>query len=171
MFSSSQLTDEQKAKLREWAADGASIADLQAGLREEYGLKITYMDARLIVLDLEIEIQDDEKKSKATPTVGQDQEAGGPAPVDASGNETSSADATQGAGGGGAVSVSVDQVAMPGAVVSGKVTFSDGEKAVWMLDQYGRPGLDPDTPGYRPGKEDVEAFQKQLSEVLRKQGY
>jgi hypothetical protein len=39
-----------------------------------------------------------------------------------------------------------------------------------MLDQYGRPGLDPDTPGYRPKQEDIVEFQKQLAEVVRKQG-
>jgi hypothetical protein len=40
-----------------------------------------------------------------------------------------------------------------------------------MLDHHGRPGLDPDTAGYRPTQEDVIDFQKQLSEMVRKKGY
>ena len=71
----------------------------------------------------------------------------------------------------GTVTVTMDGIALPGALISGKVTFSDGETAIWMLDQYGRPGLDPDTPGYRPVQEDVVEFQKQLSEMVRKKGY
>jgi len=57
MFRPSQLTDEQKEKLRQWAEEGASIADLQERLKEEFGLAITYMDARFLVLDLGLEIR------------------------------------------------------------------------------------------------------------------
>jgi hypothetical protein len=67
--------------------------------------------------------------------------------------------------------VEIDNIALPGALVSGKVTFSDGETGIWMLDQYGRPGLDADTPGYRPKQEDIVEFQKQLAELVRKQGF
>ena len=31
--------------------------------------------------------------------------------------------------------------------------------------------LDTDTPGYRPSQEDIMEFQKQLSELVRKNGY
>jgi hypothetical protein len=68
------------------------------------------------------------------------------------------------------VSVSLDELAVPGAVVSGKVTFSDGQRAMWYLDQMGRLGLDPDVAGYRPAREDVGDFQRQLSVLLRKSG-
>ena len=71
----------------------------------------------------------------------------------------------------GVVTVTMDSLALPGALVSGKVSFSDGETAIWMLDQYGRPGLDADTPGYRPSPEDIVEFQKQLAELVRKTGY
>lgn len=149
MFSASKLTEEQKADLKKCAAEGASIADLQKRLKEEHGIGITYMDARFMVLDLGIEIIE-EKEEEPKPEEPLDSEPKVPT---------------------GGVSVEVDSIAVPGALVSGKVTFSDGERAVWMLDQYGRPGLDPDTPGYRPTEDDIKAFQKQLSDVLRNQGF
>jgi hypothetical protein len=64
----------------------------------------------------------------------------------------------------------MDSLTLPGALVSGKATFSDGETAVWMLDQNGRPGLDPDTEGYRPTPEDIKEFQLQLRDLIQKSG-
>ena len=147
MFSAKQLTDAQKESLNQWAAEGASIADLQNRLKEEYQIGMTYMDARFMVLDLGIEIQTEKEEEKA------------PEPVVELKPEPT-----------GYVEVTMDSIAMPGALVSGKVTFSDGGTAVWMLDQEGRPGLDPDTPGYRPSQEDVMDFQKQLSAMIRQKG-
>lgn len=149
MFSASKLTDDQKAALHRWAAEGASIADLQKRLKDEFDIGITYMDARFLVLDLGVVLveaaKEEEKKPDAEEIVSK------PEPT-------------------GVVTVAIDNIALPGALVSGKVTFSDGETGIWMLDQYGRPGLDPDTPGYRPKQEDIVEFQKQLAEVVRKQG-
>lgn len=147
MFSAKQLTDAQKESLNQWAAEGASIADLQNRLKEEYQIGMTYMDARFMVLDLGIEIQTPKEEEKAPEPVAELK----PEPT-------------------GYVEVTMDSIAMPGALVSGKVIFSDGGTAVWMLDQEGRPGLDPDTPGYRPSQEDVIDFQKQLSAMIRQKG-
>ena len=70
----------------------------------------------------------------------------------------------------GGVHVSMDQIAMPGTLVSGKVTFSDGETGRWYMDQEGRLGLDPDTMGYRPPQEDIASFQEQLRNLMRSYG-
>jgi hypothetical protein len=70
----------------------------------------------------------------------------------------------------GGVSVSVDQLARPGAVVSGKVTFSDGNRAEWYLDQTGRLGLSAQQAGYRPPPADVQQFQIALEAELAKMG-
>ena len=148
MFSAKQLTEDQKASLQRWAAEGASIADLQNRMKEEFEIGMTYMDARFMVLDLGIEIQT-EKEEEVKPAGGVEELK--PVPT-------------------GFVEVTMDSIAMAGAMVSGKVTFSDGASAVWMLDAQGRPALDPDTPGYRPSEEDVMSFQKQLSELKRQKG-
>ncbi len=147
MFSASKLSEDQKTALHRWAAEGASIADLQKRLKDEFDLGVTYMDARFLVLDLGIELKEAPKEEKKP-----EDEPAKPVPT-------------------GTVEVTMDGIALPGALVSGKVVFSDGESAIWMLDQHGRPGLDPDTAGYRPSQEDVIEFQKQLSEMIRKNGY
>jgi hypothetical protein len=150
MFSASKLSEEQKSSLKQWAAEGASIADLQKRMKDDFDISITYMDARFLVLDLGIEIVETPKEEKKP--AGEEIAAAAPVPT-------------------GSVTVDIDNIALPGAMISGKVTFSDGETGIWMLDQYGRPGLDTDTPGYRPSQEDIMEFQKQLSELVRKNGY
>lgn len=150
MFSPSQLTEDQKAAIHQWAADGATIADIQKRLNDDFDIKMTYMDARFLVLDLDVKLVEPKEDEKpAEPVL--DEATATPNPT-------------------GQVSVTLDSVAVPGAMVSGKVTFSDGENATWMIDQYGRPGLDPTTPGYRPSPEDIESFQKQLTDLMGKQG-
>ncbi|OYV07154.1 MAG: hypothetical protein CFE26_02470 [Verrucomicrobiales bacterium VVV1] len=147
MFSSSRLTSEQKEALVRWAAEGATMSDLQRRLKEEFDLTVTYMDTRFIVLDLKLELHEEEKaaEKKVEET---------PAPKVPTGS----------------VSVSIDSLTLPGALISGQVIFSDGETGVWMLDQSGRPGLDPDTPGYRPTPEDIAEFQTQLRALVQKSG-
>ena len=145
MFSAKQLSPDQIAALRQWAADGATMSDLQRHLKEDFGFSITYMDTRFVILDLGIQLIEEPKE---TPKVEEK-----PAPVPT-----------------GKVTVTMDTLTLPGALISGKVTFSDGESAIWMLDQTGRPGLDPDTPGYRPSPDDIKEFQQQLRALINKSG-
>ncbi len=146
MFSASKLTPDQIAALKQRAAEGATMSDLQRHLKEEFGISITYMDTRFLILDLGIELLEEKKEEPK-------KEEEKPAPVPT-----------------GEVTVTMDTLTLPGALVSGKVTFSDGETAIWMLDQNGRPGLDPDTPGYRPTQDDIMEFQVQLRALIEKSG-
>lgn len=148
MFSSSKLTSEQKEALVRWAAEGATMSDLQRRLKEEFDLTVTYMDTRFIVLDLKLELHEDLKQTEKKA----EEPAAASVPT-------------------GSVVVEMDHLALPGALISGRVTFSDGETGVWMLDQTGRPGLDPDKPGYRPTPEDIAEFQLQLRALVQKTGY
>lgn len=147
MFSASKLSPDQVDALRKRAAAGGTMSDLQRLLKDDFGISITYMDTRFLVLDLGIELVEEPKTAEKPP------EEETPAPVPT-----------------GTVSVTMDTLALPGALVSGKVVFSDGQSAIWMLDQSGRMGLDPDTPGYRPSQEDAVEFQTQLREVIRRSG-
>lgn len=147
MFSASKLSPDQIDALRQCAAAGGTMSDLQKLLKESFGISITYMDTRFLILDLGIELI---PETKAEPDKSEPEK---PAPVPT-----------------GTVSVTMDSLALPGAMVSGKVTFSDGESAIWMLDQMGRMGLDSDTPGYRPSPEDITEFQAQLRALLQKGG-
>ncbi|HAB19977.1 MAG TPA: hypothetical protein PLX89_24235 [Verrucomicrobiota bacterium] len=153
-----QLTAEQQTKARQWLAEGMKLSDFQKRLESEFGLRLTYMDVRLLVTDLQVLPKDPERP----PT---------PPPTEAVAAATAaSPDATPAAGGLGGVRVSVDTVTRPGAMVSGKVTFSDGQKATWLVDQYGRPGLMPETKGYRPSATDMQDFQMALEQELVKLG-
>jgi hypothetical protein len=145
MFSAKQLTPEQIHALKQWAAEGANMSDLQSHLKEDFGFTLTYMDTRFLILDLGIELIQEVKAEVKKP-------------------EKPALIAT------GVVTTTMDSLTLPGAMVSGKVTFSDGETAVWMLDQTGRPGLDPDTEDYRPTQEDILVFQTQLRELIKKSG-
>jgi hypothetical protein len=64
----------------------------------------------------------------------------------------------------------VDELARPGAVVSGKVTFSDGNTAVWQIDNLGQLRLAPQQAGYRPPAADLEQFQMALENELGRLG-
>ena len=113
---------------------------------------MTYFDARLLVSELEVSLNKPEEEE-----VGQDSE------------ETSDGMPTEEAVPGG-VDVTLDSVTQPQAMVSGKVTFSDGGRASWSVDQMGRLGLDPETESYQPSEDDVMAFQTQLQQLLKTQG-
>ena len=145
MFSASNLTPEQKNALTQWAAERANMSDLQRHLKDDFGHTLTYMDTRFLIIDLGIELIEEPKIVK--------KEVEKPAPIPT-----------------GFVTTTMDSLTLPGAMVSGKVTFSDGETGVWMLDKTGRPGLDPDTEGYRPTAEDIKEFQVQLRDLIQKSG-
>ena len=57
MISAKNLSDEQQSAVKEWAREGSQLADIQKRLKGQFGLNVTYMDTRFLVLDLGIEIQ------------------------------------------------------------------------------------------------------------------
>lgn len=147
-----QLTEEQKSAVSRWIGEGASLAEVQRRLKEEFSLGVTYMDVRFLVDDLQLQLKEQPKQSEAADRLaaakqeGDTERQGGPA---------------------GGVRVTMDAVTRASALASGKVTFSDGETADWMLDQTGRLGLNPTKPGYRPTEADVMAFQRELQRVAQ----
>ncbi len=145
MFSSNQLSEDQIATIKSWAADGAQLPEIQKRITDEFKISVTYMDTRFAVLDLGIELQE-EKKEEPVPEV-----VAAPVPT-------------------GKTTVTMDSIAVPGTLVSGRVEFSDGETALWSLDQTGRPSLDPSTPGYQPTQEDIMEFQTQLRAHIQSTG-
>ena len=111
------------------------------------------MDTRFLSLDLELNFQVNEEEAKAeevieAPQVQEEPDLEGTKPE------------------GGSVSASLDQVARPGSMVSGTVTFSDGMKGLWLIDEMGRPSIDPDQPGYQPSEADLVSFQEELKGLL-----
>lgn len=165
------LTDIQKDAVRQWVAAGASLSEVQNRLKEEFDLLLTYMDVRLLTLDIDAKVKDKPEPKKAPPAAKAAGGIGGQADPRHAADGEALATEGQVPVGGGAVTVELDRLMRPGALVSGDVTFSDGTKAKWLLDQTGRLGLDGAPTGYRPSEEDLREFQTQLQQVLASKGY
>ncbi|MDR3378251.1 MAG: hypothetical protein P4M10_06160 [Verrucomicrobiae bacterium] len=163
------LTDEQRQHVATWIAQGAKLGEIQTRLAAEFGIKLTYMDTRFLVDDLKLVPKDVERPKVVEPAVpAKPAAAAAPAPAAPIAGEEAVPLAPVG---GGKVSVTVDQITRPGSVVSGKVTFSDGQAGEWYLDQMGRLGVAPKQPGYKPSAADVQDFQVALQQEMAKQGY
>jgi len=160
------LVENQKQAIRQWAQEGCGLSELQKKILAQFGISMTYMDVRLLILDLGIKLQ--EKSKPADTSLA----ANAPASsrVGQTTPESKSPWPNAGAASGG-VSVGIDRVTTPGSVVSGTVTFSDGVSATWFLDQLGRLALNPGKPGYAPSQQDVQSFQRELKSALSKMGY
>ena len=57
------LSDEQKSIIAERLNDGASIADIQSLITNEFDVAATYMETRFLIDDLNLELQDQERVS------------------------------------------------------------------------------------------------------------
>jgi len=161
------LDDTQRKKVAEWIANGMKLSEIQNRLASDLGVRMTYMDVRFLVDDLKLTPKDVDPP-KPIASVAAAAPAGAPPQKSAGGLKLEDSPVTENSVSG--VSVSVDQLARPGAVVSGKVTFSDGKKADWYIDQTGRLGLAPQEAGYRPPAADVQQFQIALEAELSKMG-
>lgn len=163
-----KLTAEQKSKIAQWAAAGATLNDIQARMKSEMDISITYLEARLLLLEEAITLKEKEKpreelKSEPAPVTGasaEEEEEFGDLPAD------DLADTVPESGAAGKVTVTVDQIAIPGTMISGKATFSDGKTASWFLDQFGQLGMRAPEKGYQPPAADIPVFQRELQRVL-----
>jgi len=165
------LDEGQRKKVAEWIEQGLKLSEIQSRLVSELGVKMTYMDVRFLVDDLKLVPKDIEPLKPVSGTLSGatnlESKAGKQASQPA-GPIAKPADAQAGAA---SVSLVVDQLARPGAVVSGKVTFTDGNRADWYIDQTGRLGLVPQQTGYRPPAGDLQQFQSALEAELAKLGF
>ena len=164
-----KLNEEQLKAVAGWFAGGASLDEIQKRIAADFGLHITYFDLRMLVADLpqpqEPEpVKPEEPQTPAEPDDQENPDASENPEVPADSEAPESTEA-------GGVSVSIDTITIPGTMASGDVTFSDGVKGKWYLDQMGRLGLGGDLPkGFRPSPEDAALFQARLMEALQAKG-
>jgi hypothetical protein len=154
------LDEAQRQRVAAWILDGAKLSEIQNRLLAEFGIKYTYMEVRFLVDDLKLTPKDPEPPK--TPALNA-------AKVDDLKNISPAESLSSAAPTG--VSLIVDQIAKPGTIVSGQVTFSDGQIADWYLDQTGRLGVVPKQAGYKPSAKDVQEFQLALQQEMAKLGY
>lgn len=153
MSKAKSLTEDQVSKIRGWAESGDGVPEIQKKLRDEFDIRVTYLETRFLLEDLKIELlptPEPEPKKEEEPD-GVDEEV---------------EEAVE-----GAVKMSVDSLLRPGAIISGKADFGGGKVVSWWLDQMGRLGMDAGDPDFRPSEEQVLSFQAELQKVLRKNGY
>ena len=172
-----QLDENQKKTVGGWVEEGLDLSAIQSRLESEMDIRMTYMDVRFLVGDLELTPKDEEpepeeteseEETAATPADGPTPENPFPAPENLMGKASSPADdsSANDADDDGEVSVTVSPVTQPGVMASGSVTFSDGVKCEWHVDQYGQPALVPPSDGYRPPEADMAKFGQKLQKEL-----
>jgi hypothetical protein len=161
-----QLNEEQKNKVAEWIAEGLSLSDIQDRMGTQWSIRMTYMEARMLVGDLKLL-----PKDPIVPVAEKPKEESLPEGIPSAGSPLSEGASEDDTAGAGAVQVTTDTLARPGAMISGRVTFSDGLTGMWHLDQYGRFNLVPPTPGYKPSEEDIQKIQPLLDRELAKAGF
>ena len=150
------ISEEQRQVVIHWVEEGLCPSEVQKRLKEEFDITLTYLDLRLLLDDLKVVPKEEPE----------------PEPPAAAADPLSSAeDDLMDAPGGGRVRVTLDQITRPSALVSGKVTFSDGQRGEWYVDTMGRPALHPETPGYRPSQEDIMSFQMELQRAIGQPGF
>src|SRR5262245_19678198 len=149
------LDDAQKKSVAAWIAEGLKLSDIQKRIGAEFGLNLTYMEVRLLVDDLKLVPKDPPPKlEKPLVSSAPNAAANHPPAHDEEAEPALDPAAPAASPGTGKVSLSVDALARPGAIVSGSVTFSDGQVAIWYMDQFGRMGIGPRKAGYKPSAAD-----------------
>lgn len=153
----STVSAEQLEMVRQWAGEGVDLNGIQKRLAAECGVHLTYMDVRFLLLDHGIEIA-----TAAAPEPEKQPEPSAPA---ASAAEP--APATE-AGQPGKPAVTLDELTLPGTLISGKVAFASGTRGGWQIDQLGRFAWN-DLQG-QPTPEELQAFQVELTQILSRGG-
>jgi hypothetical protein len=144
---STTVTAEQLEMVRQWASLGVDLNGIQKNLAAECGVHMTYMDVRFLLLDHGIEI--------ATAAAPVEEKKPEPAPEPESAPQTA-AD--------GKLVVTLDELTLPGTLISGKVSFASGTRGGWQIDQLGRFAWNA-LEG-QPTPEELQAFQMELTKLL-----
>ena len=155
----SMVTAEQLDMVRAWAAAGVDLNGIQKNLAAECGVHMTYMDVRFLLLDYGIEI--------AVPSVAPAPEPAEPAAQPAV-EPVEAVPAPAPAGPVGKPVVTLDELMLPGTLISGKVQFSSGTKGGWQIDQLGRFAWN--SLEGQPTPEELQAFQFELTQILSRGG-
>lgn len=157
------LTDQQKETVKKWVAEGKGVSEIQRLLSSEFGIDMMYIDVRFLIDDIGAQIPSSGENAADSAQEASPVDAEGPQSGSAGENEAQVENPGESSGG---VRVTVSPIQRPGAVMSGDVVFSDGGMAEWVLDNSGRLGLNPSTPGYTPPQNDLPEFQQKLREAL-----
>ncbi len=162
---------------------GVSLSDVQSALAKDFNIKMTYFELRMVAMGLDVdwekqdkqvqkpkadaagpahaeesdeEFEDEEEDEKDVRTMPDFvRKSAANKPLDDEDEEDDEA------------AVTIDEVPLAGSQLSGKVKFASGASGIWFLGPRGL-GYDLDEGSEEPNDEDVEIFQKQLQDAVRK---
>ncbi len=153
---SDKINEQQLESVRGWAAQGIDLNGIQKKLREECGVHLTYMEVRFLLLDHGIEIA-----TEPEPTPKEEKPEFNTA-QDSLDSDSLDSDAEGSAG--GRVQVTLDDLQLPGTLLSGKAVFPGGASGSWLIDQLGRFGWS-ELKGH-PSPQEMQDFQQELTALL-----
>jgi hypothetical protein len=129
-------------------------------LVNECGVHLTYMDVRFLLLDHGIEIAQPQPEPAAAPAPEPQPEApSAPEPAPAAADPMTGAAAVR-------PTMSLDDIQIPGTILSGKCEFPSGTKVSWQIDQMGQLACNQLAGTMTP--EEQQAFVFELRQILSK---
>ena len=172
------MTNEERNRvIMEKLNEGMSLSDVQKFLERECGLRMTYFDLRMLAADLQVDWEKQDRPKADTsidvskapvqrpqPPPPQPQEGADDDEQPEDGGEEQATPAPAPADGHSAIVL--DETPIPGAAVSGTVTFPSGASGRWVLTRDGRFGLEPDEGSAQPTEDDYAVFQQDLQRKL-----
>ena len=165
--------DEIKAFISAKVSEGISLSKIQDALLNEKGVRMTYMELRMLAS--EIETADwqklDKQKAEKTPPAQPPAEQPAEGSLDDESENEFIPEEEQPAGNPegtgkvrGKTTVELSKLVKPGTVANGSVKFGSGATADWFLDQMGRLALS-NAVG-KPDQTDIEEFQQELQKLF-----
>ena len=136
-----------------------AIGDLHLHFQSELkaqGHTMTFMELRLLAAEL----QDIRWSAPEPPPAPAEKTAEPPADAPADQTEQPPADAPAA----GKTTVEMNRVVRPGAAAEGTVSFGSGASATWVIDQFGRLGLEKVVGEYTDT--DIREFQQELARLF-----
>lgn len=161
-------TSDQRQQIAKWAEEGANLNQIQDRLRAQLGITLTYMETRLLILELGVKLND--RPREKPPEVEATAEALPPA-TDDEVQQLQTEQPVPSQPSTCSLTVTVDEIPPVGVSISGKATFSDGNTVMWFMDQMGRFGMRGPVPGYQPPAADIPSFQSELDRILTLRGF
>ena len=143
--------------VRLWASQGIDLNGIQKNLVAECGVHLTYMEVRFLLLDHGIEIARPQEAPKPAPAP-QPQAEQPAAPAPAADPMTGAAPVKP--------TMSLDDIQIPGTILSGKCEFPSGTKVAWQIDQMGQ--LNCSQLSGTMTQEEQQAFVFELRQILSK---
>ena len=161
---------ERKQIVAQLLKEGRKPSEIQDYLRKEKGDSITYMELRMLLSEMEAKLPEEPSKPftplKASPLTSSTPPAPQQSKPRGKGQPAPPPSQSAAAGPRGKTSVAVDDMPQPGSMLSGRVRFGSGAKALWFMDETGRIGLDPELGTGKPDQQDMQEFQTELRRIL-----